>query len=93
MNHSCSAYTAITGSVCLGNLQKPFVSTLRLHRELSLLVGVWEEGNLLDRAAVGLGVGGSTTERSTADMPINFFSCFWSSTNRYLTTGYSLWSM
>lgn len=33
MNHSCSAYTAIIGRVGLGNLQKPFVSTLRLHSE------------------------------------------------------------
>lgn len=33
VNHSCSAYTAINGGVCLSNLQEPFVSVLRVQRE------------------------------------------------------------
>lgn len=33
MNHSRNAYTAIIGSECIGNLQKPFVSALTLQRE------------------------------------------------------------
>lgn len=36
MNHSCTAYTAIIGRVGLGNLQKPFVSTVSETEEPSL---------------------------------------------------------
>lgn len=54
INYFHSAYSAVIGGECLGNLQEPFVSTPLQQRQSLVCLPEWEAGSSLGRATVGL---------------------------------------